>query len=779
MAEQEEDDMKQIVQWPPRSNKIRWLVAGSRDRIALRAGLRLAASISTVFRPAVAFSNRATKHVSLALGRAGKMDTRIAARLAWSLWGLSLALTALSLVLLALNMYDPNLQIFELVVEDTLIAVVCSTVGAVVASRRPENPIGWIFCAIGLFGGVERLGTEYVTYSLLAAPGFLPGREALAWIMSWLWVPHVGLYVFLGLLFPDGRLPSSRWRWFAWFSVAVVLMGTIWLASSPEAIRELDAIRDPLEVEGTNIVTSLVEALLFSLEIVVAASLFLRLRRARGVERLQLKWFAYATTVLASGALLMYVVSEAMGVSWAWWVGLILVVVGIVGVPIAVGIAILKYRLYDIDFVINRTLVYGALTASIVSLYVLVVGGLGALLQARGSLPVTLMATGVVAILFAPLRDRLQCGVNRLMYGERDEPYAVLSRLGQRLEATLAPDEVLPTIVEMTAQALKLPYAAILLKQNGEFVTAAQYGTLVGDPVRLQLVYQTELIGQLVLAPRAPGEAFTPSDQRLLDDLARQAGVVVYSVRLNADLQRSRERLVTTREEERRRLRRDLHDGLGPTLAGLTFGLDAARNLLACEREDADGLLAQLKNQTQEAASDVRRLVYGLRPPALDELGLVHAVRQQAARHGLLADSLPQVAGGETGCEDGLVFSVETSEHLPPLPAAVEVSCYRIAQEAMTNVARHARARACRVRLSIDVDGKELELAITDDGVGLPADRRCGVGLGSMRERAVELGGTCTIEAVSNGGTRVLARLPLPSLKEHQDAGLCASATAS
>src|SRR5919112_5621636 len=306
-------------------------------------------------------------------------------------------------------------------------------------------------------------------------------------------------------------------------------------------------------------------------------------------------------------------------------------------IPLSIGFAILRRRLWDIDLIINRTLVYGALTASVAALYVLVVGALGQVLQVSGNLIVSLIATGLTAVLFAPLRDRLQCGVNRLMYGERDEPYAVLSRLGQRLEAALAPDEVLPTIVEMTAQALKLPYAAILLKQNGEFVTAAQYGTLVGEPVRLQLVYQTELIGQLVLAPRAPGEAFTPSDQRLLDDLARQAGVVVYSVRLNADLQRSRERLVTTREEERRRLRRDLHDGLGPTLAGLTFGLDAARNLLIHEEpKDADTLLDELKGQTQEAVLDVRRLVYGLRPPALDDLGLVTAIQEQAASHGYL-----------------------------------------------------------------------------------------------------------------------------------------------
>jgi signal transduction histidine kinase len=358
------------------------------------------------------------------------------------------------------------------------------------------------------------------------------------------------------------------------------------------------------------------------------------------------------------------------------------------------------------------------------------------------------------------------------MYGERDEPYKVLSRLGRRLEGTLAPEAALTTIVETVAEALKLPYAAILLKRDGEFATAAEHGTPVGEPVTLPLAHQKETVGRLVVAPRASGEAFTPSDQRLLDDLARQAGVAVHAARLTVDLQRSRERLVTACEEERRRLRRDLHDGLGPTLAGLTFGLDAARNLLAREPEDAETLLAGLKGQTQAAVSDVRRLVYGLRPPALDDLGLVPAIREQAANHGLVADGPPggkagEKANREASGEDELIFSVEAPGHLPPLPAAVEVACFRIAQEAMTNVARHARARTCRVRLSLDEARNEaLKLEVVDDGVGVSGERRAGVGMTSMRERAAELGGTCVVEPGPAGGTRVLARLPLPARKE-------------
>ena len=354
------------------------------------------------------------------------------------------------------------------------------------------------------------------------------------------------------------------------------------------------------------------------------------------------------------------------------------------------------------------------------------------------------------------------------MYGERDDPYAVISRLGRRLEATIAPEAVLPTVVETIAQALKLPYAAILLKEGEGFRTAAAYGSPTGEPEVLPLIYQREEIGRLVLSPRAPGEEFSSSDRTLLEDLARQAEVAVHAVRLTADLQRSRELLVATREEERRRLRRDLHDGLGPTLASLALKLDAARKLVRHKPGDAEDLLSRLKDQTQDTVGDVRRLVYGLRPPALDDLGLIAAVRQQAESHGFVVDGFSgdteEVAAGE----DGLVsFSIEASEDLAPLPAAVEVAAYRIAQEALTNVARHAHARACCVRISVDRAGGVLELKVRDDGVGMPEGRRAGVGMSSMRERAEELGGTCDVEPVPTGGTRVLARLPLPTSEEH------------
>jgi signal transduction histidine kinase len=410
----------------------------------------------------------------------------------------------------------------------------------------------------------------------------------------------------------------------------------------------------------------------------------------------------------------------------------------------------LRYHLFDVDLVINRTLVYGTLTASIVGIYVIVVGGLGTLLQARGNFLISLLAAGSIAVLFAPLRARLQRGVNHLMYGERDEPYKVLSRLGERLEATLAPDATLKAIVETVAQALRLPYAGIDLRQDGEFVTVAEHGTPTGESITLPLAYQAGEVGRLVLAPRSLGEEFTASDRRLLEDIARQAGVAVHAVRLTDDLRRSRERLVAAREEERRRLRRDLHDGLGPQLAAQTLKVGSARSLYPRDPAAADTLLAGLEADMEAALADVRRLVYNLRPPTLDELGLAGAIREAAAQY--------RTARSQANAPD-LRISVDAPERLGHLPAAVEVAAYRIAQEALTNVVRHASAGSCLVRLSLD---GALKLEITDDGIGIPPDHPAGVGLASMRERAIELGGKCEILLPPAGGTSVLARLPLP-----------------
>ena len=391
--------------------------------------------------------------------------------------------------------------------------------------------------------------------------------------------------------------------------------------------------------------------------------------------------------------------------------------------------------------------------AGVVGIYGLFVGGHGSLLQSNASFVTSMVGAGLVAALIQPMRGRMRRWVDRLVFGEKRDAYAVVSQLGQRLEATLAPEAVLPAIVETVSKSMNLPYVGIALKHEGEFETAAEYG-LTGTPgpneryLVIPLVYQGQEIGRMSLAPRVVGEDLSVNDRRLLDDLARQAGVAAHAVRLTADLQRSRERLVNAREEERRRIRRDLHDGLGPALAALTLKLDAAGNLLEREPEAVAQLITELRAEAQEAVSDVRRLVYGLRPPALDDLGLVPAIRQYAMQYGGPAAISPH----------GMNVRVEAPENLPPLPAAFEVAAYRVALEGIINAARHSGAKLCTVRISID---DALQVEVIDDGRGLREGWRAGVGVASLNERAAELGGACSLESEPGGGVRIVVRLPL------------------
>src|SRR5215211_3027162 len=299
------------------------------------------------------------------------MNHRSAALLAWSLWALSMALTALSLLLLVLNSSHPDVPVYSFWAENVLFSVGYSTVGAVIVPRMPsENPIGWLFCAIGFLWAVIHFIGEYAIYTLLAASGSLSAGEAASWIYCWLWVPGLGLLVFLSLLFPNGRLPSARWRWFARLSALLTLVGAVLAAFSPgQIILGLSGIRNPLGVEVLPNAYKLVQALMLILIAVSVTSLLMRRLYARGVERQQTRWFTYTSAVAASGAILDYIISEPLELVWLGWVGHALVLIGLAGMPISMGIAITRYRLYEIDLIINRTLVYGVLTATLVLMY--------------------------------------------------------------------------------------------------------------------------------------------------------------------------------------------------------------------------------------------------------------------------------------------------------------------------------------------------------------------------------------------------------------------------
>ncbi|MER7394608.1 GAF domain-containing sensor histidine kinase [Streptomyces sp. NPDC000151] len=624
-------------------------------------------------------------------------------------------------------------------------AVPSTLIGAIITARRPGNRIGIMMIGAGFAIALDQFSWNYFLYG--HAHDF-PGANIAGWLGNCMWTVPVALLLAALLVYPNGHLVSPRWRALAWATGAWTLV-LLLLAALGEGVYSGPALVparwcDKLLPEAWG---DLASKTFYAFPVLLAgavSSVLVRYRQADGEERAQIKWLAYAGSLVVT--VWSFPPSQELG-SWARVVANMVLWT----ISIAIGVAVLRYRLYDIDRIINRTILYSALTACIGGVYVLVVALLGALFKQseRGAF---LAATTVIAVIATPLRARLQRGVDRLLYGQRGEPYAVISELGVRLSAALAPTAVSPMIVRTVARTLKLPYVAIELRQQDGFHTAAEHGTLGTEPVRLPLSHHGELLGRMVLGPRAPGEEFSAAELRLLQDLTRQAGLALHSARLTADLQRSRERLVAAREEERRRLRHDLHDGLGPTLAGVAYKLDGARITVENDVPQAVGLLEGLSADVRQAIAEIRRLVDGLRPPALDELGLLRAIETHAALYTTASHSFHPLA-------KRIEVEVCAPQELPPLSAAIEVAAYRIVTEALTNVVRHAGAEHCRIVLGLGNDA-DLQLEITDDGKGLAVDNSPGVGLTSMRERAAELGGSLTVGPGPAGGTRVAVYLP-------------------
>jgi signal transduction histidine kinase len=642
---------------------------------------------------------------------------------------------------------------------NVLSALAFAVLGTVIVVYRPANRIGWLCCWIAL-------GLATTVLAILALPCGAgmpqpPGLAAFAWVeySLGLFLLILPLFILLPLLFPTGRFLSARWAAVTGAGCAALFVLGLGTGLVPDFRREnafglaID-LANPLGVAGLpawwqeslRAATLLLTCALCLLGIV---SLVVRLRRATGDERQQMKWLAY---FLATAVAFQILVFELPGglfypeIFYTVWYDLMMLVV-LAGFPLTIGIAVFKYRLYDIDLLINRTLVYGALTLIVVTVYILIVGGASLLLHDANNLAASLAATGVVAVLFHPLHAWLQRRVNRWLYGERDDPAGVLTRLTSQLEVGGTGAGLLDSLVETIASSLKLPYVALWLPNDqGDLAQVAAAGTatgtLVGHVEHLPLLHQQETIGRLDVAWRAPGEALSPADRRLLAAIANLTAATARTIRLSGQVQEARVRTVSAREEERRRLRRDLHDGLGPVLASQGLKLAAARQLVRDKPQAAEALLDDVMAQSENTVAEVRRLVYALRPPTLDELGLVEAIREHVAAVGHL----------------GLQIAVEAPPDLPEIPAAVEVAAYRIVQEALNNVIRHAQARRCTITLAAD---GALLIAVEDDGVGLARGVRSGIGLQSMHERATEVGGTCSVSNGAQGGVRVQIALPL------------------
>jgi cytochrome b subunit of formate dehydrogenase len=395
----------------------------------------------------------------------GRMSGRTAAWLAWSTCALSLALTALTVLLIVLLLRSDT-PIYYYWLETSMVAVGYSTVGAIVASRLSDSPIGWLFCAIGLIFGVSHFSAEYAAYDLLAPSRSLPAGEAFAWLTSWVWVGGLGLIVFLDLLFPNGRLPSARWRWFARFTAIVLLPAAILTAFSPGRILS-STLQNPLGIEGLPNASKAVEAFMYALVVVGASSMLARLRHAGRIERQQIKWFAYATAVAISGVILKNTVYPAVGVTWVWWVGLVLTTVGVVSSPVAMGLAIFRYRLYQIDIIINRTLVYGSLTAVLAAVYL---GGVVLLqyafraLTGEGSQLAVVASTLIIAALFIPLRRRIQSFIDRRFYRSKYDAAKTLEAFSARLRDETDLDALSDDLVGVVRETMQPAHVSLWLR---------------------------------------------------------------------------------------------------------------------------------------------------------------------------------------------------------------------------------------------------------------------------------------------------------------------------
>lgn len=613
--------------------------------------------------------------------------------------------------------------------------IALAAAGFVLATRLPRHLMTWLLIGSGAVASLNGLGAAYAVLSLNEHGGRLPLTAAALFVGARLG-PLLNFVTPLVLLyFPDGRLPTPRWRIVAWLTLAAAGLAVLAFIAVPWRLMSDDGLSLP----GLDLPLSLlpdqvwlgllpvIPALLAASTAVPVVAFIRRFRGSRGVLRAQLRWMALAAAV--NGALILLpLVVDGLPQDLTF-------VVSLLAITGAVLVAVSRYRLYDIDPLLGWTLMYGGLAVVVVVIDVPIFVGLGALIDE----PVAaVLAATVVAVAYAPLRERVRRWVNRVVTG-RGEPYEVVSTLALRLEEMTSPDGQLLEAARAVSLAYGSPYARVELDDEDGGTMAAEYGTPRQDAIVLPVTYRGELIGRLFLVPRG---RLADADQRLLADLVRQTAAAVRATALAEQLSLSRGRLVSGVAEERRRLRRDLHDGLGPALAAAALKVEAARNLIVRDPDTAGETLGQVRGDLGTVIEDVRRLVHNLLPPALDHWGLAGAVRQEAARF----------SNGD------LDVRVSVHGELTRLPAAAEVAAYRIVCEALVNVARHAAADTCEIRL-IMTNG-ELEVEVVDDGRGMSQQAAPGVGLIAMRERARELGGRCTVGSGNGGGTRVHAVLP-------------------
>jgi signal transduction histidine kinase len=640
-------------------------------------------------------------------------------------------------------------------------ALVLGGVGVALADRRPSNPIGWIFCALGVIAGTMALTTEYARWALIHQGGRPAGGLYAAWLQEWVWIPLiVGLGV-VGWIFPEGRFLSRRWRTGMVVACALAAIPIVLNAVLPR-LTVFAGFDNPVGLDEPWVqgAASASGGLILPVLLGGAAAATVRFRRRRGDERQQIKWLLLAVSAVALalgyysillGIILASGTDPSQGAVWPEY----LAIASFLAVPISVAFGVLKYRLYDIDVVINKAVVYAVLAVFITGVYLTVVVAAGSLTGYASNPVLSGIAAAIVALAFQPVRRGTQRLANRLVYGERATPYEVLAQLGDRLAGEYAADDVLDRIAAALAGGIGADRVVVWLNSGGELRPAAVWpkGTRAAPiatstavltatedgmrsfPVRLQ----GEILGAIGVHKPA-SDPLTPADEKLVGDLAAQAGLVLRNARLIEELRASRRRLVEAQDEERRKIERNLHDGAQQQLVALTVQL----GLLERQAEDPDTVRAsatRLKDALQDALDELRALARGIYPPLLADQGLAAALEAQSRK--------------------AAVPTTIESDGIGRYPREIESAVYFCALEALQNVAKYADATSAVVRLG-ERDGR-LEFEIADDGRGFdPTATSYGTGMQGMVDRLDAIGGTLEVSSESGRGTMVLGRITLP-----------------
>ena len=649
-------------------------------------------------------------------------------------------------------------------------------IGYVLAIRRPDNAISWLMLGIGAVFGLSALVGSYASYAIHGGVGgYRLGAIALAFDQP-MWVPIVGLpATFLILLFPDGHLPSLRWRWFAWVLGISMVITFLAILFGPGRFMEsaFPNVVNPLGPESLRPVTAAATASIVMLPIGVIGSLVSlvqRFRRSTGIERLQLRWLVTAAGTVA----ILYASALVLSFNSAWgteatpgWLGIIqaLAIVSFGLIPIAIGISVLRYHLFDIDLVINRALLLAAMVVFITLVYVAIVVGVGALVGSQSTPVLSAVAAAVVALAFQPARRRAQHFADRLVYGKRATPYEVLSQFSDRLGNAYANEELLPRMARALAEGTGASRADVWVRVGDELRAEAVWpadadrpepldasantgGTLSSSSMREPVRHLGELLGALSITKK-PGESITATEEKLVRDLAAQAGLVMRNVALAEQLmdtieqlRASRQRLVTAQDERAKQLERNLHDGAQQQIVALTVKLRLLGQLMDRDVKKAKSMASDLQADAIDALEQLRDLARGIYPPLLADQGLVAALEAQARKA-----SVPTEV---------------RSDGIGRYPQDIEAAVYFCVLEALNNVAKYAEASRAEVSLAQD-DG-HLRFAVVDDGTGFDtAETSYGTGVQGMADRLDAIGGALQVVSRKGGGTTIEGQIPTPS----------------